>query len=278
MCRILTAAALLLAACDAAFAWGSSGHSIIGEIAQRRLDPAAREGVAELLGPGASLASVASWADDERSRDPATTRWHFVSIPGSAMGYDAARDCRNVEGQGDCVIAEIDRDMASVACQGLSREQRARALKFLVHFVGDLHQPLHAIDDERGANGVEVTVVTREGVHGDLPFNANLHQAWDETLIDKTTWSWGGYVERLENGWLKSADAQAANGGTTIDWGNDSHRIAVELMKTVPANIVLDDDYRKAHLALLDRQLGLAGLRLAAMLNTAFAAGRCPAR
>ncbi|MGH6645250.1 MAG: S1/P1 nuclease, partial [Bradyrhizobium sp.] len=80
MHRFVLAAALLLAACNAAFAWGSSGHSLVGEIAQRHLDPAAQKSVAELLGPGTSLASIASWADDERSRDPTTTRWHFVSI------------------------------------------------------------------------------------------------------------------------------------------------------------------------------------------------------
>ncbi len=110
------------------------------------------------------------------------------------------------------------------------------------------------MEDERGANGVEVTIVTQEGVHGDLPFNANLHQAWDETLIDKTTWSWGGYVDRLEAGWLKTADMATVNAGTTIDWANDSHRLAIGLMKSVPANIVLDDAYRKAHLALLDQR------------------------
>jgi hypothetical protein len=277
MRRIVLAATILFAACNAAFAWGSSGHSIVGEIAQRRLDPAAQKGVAELLGSGASLASVASWADDVRASDPTTTRWHFVSIPGNVQTYDVARDCKLIEGQGDCIIAAIDRDMASVACPTLSLEQRARALKFLVHLVGDLHQPLHAMEDERGANGIEVTIVTQEGVHGDLPFNANLHQAWDETLIDKTTWSWGGYVDRLEAGWLKTADMAAVNAGTTIDWANDSHHLAIGLMKSVPSNIVLDDAYRKANLALLDQRLGLAGLRLATMLNTAFAAGRCPA-
>lgn len=277
MRRIVLAATLLLAACNAAFAWGSSGHSIVGEIAQRRLDPAAQKGIAELLGPGASLASIGSWADDVRASDPTTTRWHFVSIPGSAPTYDPARDCKLIEGQGDCIIAAIDRDMAAVACPALSVEQRARALKFLVHLVGDLHQPLHAIEDERGANGVEVTIVTQEGVHGDLPFNANLHQAWDETLIDKTTWSWGGFVDRLEAGWLKTADKTMVNAGTTVDWANDSHRLAIGLIKSVPTNIVLDDAYRKAHLALLDQRLGLAGLRLATMLNAAFAAGRCPA-
>lgn len=277
MHRIVLAAALLLAACTAALAWGSSGHSIVGEIAQRRLDAAAQKGVADLLGPGASLASIASWADDVRANDPTTTRWHFVDIPGSAATYDSARDCKMVEGQGDCLIAAIDREMASVACPALSVDERARALKFLVHLVGDLHQPLHTIDDQHGGNGVKVTITTQEAVHGDLPFNANLHQAWDETLIDKTTWSWGGYVDQLENGWLKTADLTPAKAGTTIEWANDSHRLAIELMKTVPANIVLDDTYRKDHLAMLDRQLGLGGVRLAMMLNNAFAAGRCPA-
>lgn len=64
-------------------------------------------------------------------------------------------------------------------------EQRERALKFLVHLVGDLHQSVHAIKAERGGNGIDVTVTTQEGVNGPLPFNTNLHSAWDATLTTR---------------------------------------------------------------------------------------------
>ncbi|MHC1551236.1 S1/P1 nuclease [Phyllobacterium sp. K27] len=232
--------ALLLAAMNAAFAWGSSGHAIIAEIAQRRLAPLTLQNVADLLGSGASLASIASWADDERVRDPATTRWHFVDIPRMTPGYDPMRDC---------ALDAAD---------------------------GDLHQPLHAIGEE-GGNGVKVTVVTKEGVNGNVPFNTNLHVVWDATLIDKTVWSWGTYVERLENGWLKTADANEVSAGTTIVWANESHQLAVNIMRSVPVNAVIDDEYRRSHLPVLDAQLSRAGLHLARTLNEAFASENCPA-
>ena len=213
MRRIALTVALLLAAMNVAFAWGPSGHSIIAEIAQRRLTPLTLQHVADLLGSGASLASIASWGDDERARDKTTTRWHFADIPRIAPGYDPARDCVLDASDGDCIIAAIDRQLSIVACSSLPLEPRQRALKFLVHFLGDLHQPLHAIDEE-GGNSVKVTVVTQEGVNGNIPFNTNLHAVWDVTLIDKTVWSWGSYVERLENSWLKTADANSVTSGT----------------------------------------------------------------
>ena len=274
-CIALTVA-LLLAAMNLAFAWGPSGHSIIAEIAQRRLAPMTLQHVADLLGSGASLASIASWADDERVRDATTTRWHFVDIPRMAPSYDAARDCALDPADGDCIIAAINRQLDIVACPSLPLEPRQRALKFLVHFVGDLHQPLHAIGEE-GGNDVKVTIVTQEGVNGNVPFNTNLHAVWDVTLIDKTVWSGGSYVERLENSWLKTADANSVTYGTTVDWANESHQPAINIMRSVPANGVLDDDYRRENLPVLDAQLGRAGLRLAKTLNDAFAAERCPA-
>lgn len=268
--------ALLLAATSSAHAWGTSGHSIVAEVAQHRLSPAAQSGVTTILGQGVSLASIGSWADDERARDRTTTRWHFVNIPAASTAYDPTRDCRLDPAQGDCLIAAIDRQLAVVGCSTSDIGARQRALKFLVHFVGDLHQPLHAIDEERGGNDIDVTITTQERVNGGDPFNTNLHSAWDAALIDKTTWSWGSYVERLETGWLKTADANVVSTGTIIDWANQSHALAVQIFGEVPANIVLDDNYRKSHLGVLDQQLGTGGMRLAFLLNEAFESASCP--
>ena len=255
MLRIASVLLTLLGPATSAWAWGSEGHSIVGEIAQRRLTKAAETGVIELIGPGASLASVGSWADDERTRDAATSRWHFVDIPYAASTYDHARDCELIAGAGDCLIAEIDRERAIVACAAAPADKRRRALKFLVHFVGDLHQPFHTLLEKRGGNQVDVTVVTREGVNGKVPFNTNLHAAWDAALIEKTAWSWGSYVERLQADFLGSADSIALTQGTTIQWAEESHALAVRLFDAVPANGVLDDVYRARILPDLDRQL-----------------------
>ena len=98
---------LALAALDAA-AWGSDGHSIIGEIAQRRLGPGARAQVEALLGAGHSLASEGNWADDVRPARPETFNWHFVDIPIADVAYDAAKQCAPTP-KGDCIIAELER-------------------------------------------------------------------------------------------------------------------------------------------------------------------------
>jgi hypothetical protein len=84
----------LLASTGAAFAWGQEGHSIVAEIAQRRLSPTAAAEVERLLGKGHSLASVASWADDQRAARPGSYNWHFVDIPVADTTYDPATECK----------------------------------------------------------------------------------------------------------------------------------------------------------------------------------------
>src|SRR5581483_11849536 len=123
--------------------------SIVAEIAQRRLSPAAVQAVEQALGRGHSLASVASWADDVRDIAPQTYNWHFVDIPIAADAYDPARDCAPGP-KGDCVIAELDRLSDQLQC-GTDAE-KLDALKFAVHFVGDVHQPLHTVLEEKGGN------------------------------------------------------------------------------------------------------------------------------
>ena len=168
--RIALITALLLLP-SLAFAWGPEGHAIIAQIAEDRLAPAARQQVDQLL-DGDSLAVVASWADEIRIHRPDTAQWHFVDIPKNANDYDPARDCRPTP-RGDCIIAAIDRELAILRDASADKDKRAEALKFIVHFVGDLHQPLHCADDhDRGGNDVTVkffrrtTNCTRSGTVG----------------------------------------------------------------------------------------------------------------
>ncbi len=261
------------------FAWGPEGHAIVAEIAQRRLSPESASAVEALLGRGHSLASVASWADDVRDERPGSYNWHFVDIPLAADAYDPARDCAP-NPRGDCAVAELERLKTELRC-ATSEDARRDALRFAVHFVGDIHQPLHALKEERGGNGVAVTVAW----HGLIctgrcmpkRIDTNLHAAWDGNLITSTTWSWGAYVDRLEAGWLKSDQARDADGGSPADWANASHQEARAAWNQVPASHVLDDTYYGFALPIVDRQLGTAGLRLARFLNEAYAAA-CPAR
>ena len=110
MKKLVIAWLILLALIAQAQAWGPEGHSIVAEIAQRRLTPAVAARVREILGGNASLASIASFADDYRALHPATARWHFVDIPLAAQDYDEARDCAQ-SSEGDCVIHELARNL-----------------------------------------------------------------------------------------------------------------------------------------------------------------------
>jgi hypothetical protein len=274
MKSICVAAFAVLMPLSQAFGWGAEGHSIVAEVAQRRLSEAAAAAVGKLLERG-SLASVASWADDVRPDNSPTSNWHFVDIPISSDIFDRARDCEPNPARGDCIVAQLERLKNELRC-GADDFAKRDALKFAVHFVGDIHQPLHTVLEERGGNGIDVTV-TMHGLTGrpTLP-TENLHSVWDSTLILKTVWSWGTYVTRLENGWLKSAEAKAPDKSTPADWAVETHKAAQAAWALTPANKTLDDDYFNKTLPIVERQLGVAGLRLARFLNDAYGSNQCP--
>ena len=112
------------------------------------------------------------------------------------------------------------------------------------------------------------------------PFESNFHAAWDVDLIQATVWDWGAYVDRLEERWLKSAEAhkRGIDGGSPLQWALETHAAAKTVWERLPADHVLDDSYYLDVLPIMDRQLGLAGLRLARFLNEAYAGTRCSAK
>jgi hypothetical protein len=166
------AVALTLAAPLAA-AWGPEGHAIVADIAQAHLSPAAAAQVQALLRQeGLSrLDQISSWADGNRKERPRTGSWHYVDIPLRADGYVPARDCR----RNDCVVAQISHWGQVLADHGAPPALRLEALKWIVHFVGDVHQPLHAEDnDDKGGNTVQLQFF---GV------GTNLHAVWDGGVL-----------------------------------------------------------------------------------------------
>jgi hypothetical protein len=274
--RMMALTLACLTAAPAA-AWGPEGHSIVAEIAQRRLTPEAAAMVADLIGRGHSLAAIASWADDIREQRPQTYNWHFVDIPIGVPTYVEKRDCK-ADAKGDCIVLELGRVRDDLRCG--SRDDKKEALKFAVHFVGDIHQPLHTVLEALGGNQIKVDVFMRgmtcTGTCEPTHVPSNLHASWDVDLIHATVWDWGHYVDRLEDGWLTSNEAKkpGIDGGTPEQWANETHSYAPTVWNGRRADNVLDDAYYNAMLPILDRQLGIAGLRLARFLNEA-AAGHC---
>lgn len=253
---------------EQAWAWGQEGHSIVAEIAQRRLDANAREKIQALLkdeapeadAPQIALASIASWADDYRSKHDESRNWHFVDIPYERNTYDPAVDCKRDPKFGDCIINAIARFKAALSDCSKSPKERAEALKFLVHFVGDIHQPLHAAErnNDQGGNEVQVTFFGQP---------MKLHAVWDTGIIMHTVYAWGTYVERLETKWFPGRDLTGLDGGTPVDWALESHEFARELAYNIPDGSVLGDNYYRDSLPVVDRQLALGGVRLARLLK-----------
>jgi hypothetical protein len=254
---------------EQAWAWGQEGHSIVAEIAQRRLDAGTLEKIKTLLkdeapeveAPQVALASIASWADDYRAKHEQSTNWHFVDIPYERNTYDPAVDCKRDPKFGDCIINAIERSRATIADCSKPPKERAEALKFLVHFVGDIHQPLHAAErnNDHGGNDVQVTFFGK---------SMKLHALWDTGLIMHTVYAWGTYVERLETSWFRGRDLTGLDGGTPVDWALESHELAREFAYNIPDGSVLADNYYRDVLPVVDRQLALGGVRLARLLKS----------
>ena len=108
--------------------------------------------------------------------------------------------------------------------------------------------------------------------------HTNLHAVWDTTLINKTVWDWGAYVDRLEENWLKSGDANTSTSGIPVQWALQSHQAAQTIWAMTPSDLKLGDEYFQKALPILDRQLGLAGIRLAHFLNQGYKSALCDIR
>ena len=240
-------------------AWGPHGHRIIGELAQRQLAPRTTAAVADLLRdePEPTLAGVANWADELRASDPdfarRTARWHYVNIHSPDCDYAPARDCRD----GNCVIAAIDDQLRVLGDRTQPRASRVQALKFVVHFTGDVHQPFHAGNrDDRGGNDFQVNY---RG-HG-----SNLHALWDNTILPRQAANPAGYAAHLAATPVAAADARVGP-SSAQHWAEESCR-TINANALYPATHVVDDAYLDTHRALAQQRLRLAGARLAAELN-----------
>lgn len=243
-------------------AWGVEGHAVVAEVATMRLSDVAKAQVARLLSPGESLASVASWADEVRHRRPETAQWHFVDIPRAEPTYSATRDCPVTPTlpEGSCVVGAIKHFKQILADPTKPDAERTEALKWVVHFVGDLHQPLHCSDNhDRGGN--QVTVRFFKAV-------TNLHAVWDSGIITKVGITEIDYARHLD-AWLKSQNVAALEAGIEERWAEESHKAADQHSYKIPANHRLGGTYFDANEPVVDEQLAKGGVRLVRILNEA---------
>ena len=242
------------------YAWAKEGHEIIAMLAERYLQADVRGIVFELL-EGTTLVEASTWADKVRNQQ--TAPWHYVNMNIHDTDYDAAQVCPKDQ----CVIAQIERFRNTLANRAASFKKRQKALKYLVHFVGDLHQPLHAGDNhDRGGNDVEVEFLGQKiNPYSHKPWN--LHAVWDSAIVEQQDIDARQYAQRL-TAWLNSRE-EAFQEGSVMDWAMESHRLARDYVYVIPIDRKLGYDYYLDNVRVVDEQLAKAGVRLAKILNDA---------
>lgn len=262
---LLVAVAGVLAPTPAA-AWGPPAHRVVAALAEAQLRPAVRAEVARLLAtePSPHLADIANWADEEREAGSAIGRasrpWHYVNFGAGGCEYVPARDCPD----GNCVVAAINRQFLRLADRRRGDAERLEALKFLVHLIGDVHQPLHASPvPDRGGQDFQIAW------HGK---GRNLHTVWDGLIVDRAMQRQGldeaGYERRLQSLGSLPPDLTRHSDRPAVDWAQESCHVVLE-GGIYPATHVLGDDYLDAHREQAELRLRQAGARLADMLNFA---------
>jgi len=244
---------LLILVPRTAFPWGPNGHRVVGRIAEHHLSPAAARGVAAILG-SESLAQASTWPDEIRS-DPAWNKakpWHFVTIPDGATYESSAKSP-----DGD-VIEAIARFSKVVQDPQAEAENKVEALRFLVHFVGDLHQPLHVgRPGDQGGNLVKVTWFDAE---------TNLHAVWDEKIIEAEKLSFSELAEFIDH--PTETEIRTWQSGGVLDWVQESMDNRARVYAIGDGKLGYLYAYQNG--PLVKRRLLQAGIRLAGLLNGLF--------
>jgi len=280
--------AMLCGASSPAFAWGDEGHEVIGLIADHYLEPAVRKRVQALLAGDATgltakdIVHEAAWADRFRDSDRNTSKvryeqtrnWHFVDL--ELAGADLESACfgrphlapgspASLGPANDCVIDKIDEFSAELKNPATGEQERRLALQFLLHFVGDLHQPLHAADDhDQGGNR---KIVSAPGIASN-----NLHHDWDTEFVARLGANDTEIAQRLI---ADITDSQHArwSAGTPEEWAMESFSVAKShAYGSLPApsaanHYQLSAEYVSDATAVTAEQLSKAGVRLAFVLN-----------
>jgi hypothetical protein len=260
-----------------ALAWGPTGHRVVGQIAERFMTPEALVAAHRLL-EGQSLARVSTWADEIRSEPRKfsyTFNWHFTDWPDG----DHQHDEQNSAG---LLVTAIRKQMLVLRDPKATPDKKAFALKFIVHLVGDLHMPLHVGNGlDRGGNDCKVLFHRRE---------MNLHELWDDHMIDFTRLSFTELADFIHQGRTKE-EIRAWREGELVDWAQESRQIRSTLYPrdtvtnpnqnfsglhycrkdiTIPTSEMpaLGFEYSYRFMPVVEQRLFQAGLRLAVLLNS----------
>lgn len=278
---ILAGAAALASSPKLAHAWHDDGHRIVGEIAARHLSDGARAQIEALLADMpeySTIATAATWADQQAKLDPAfdfVYSSHYINMDRRMSPREVLALCLQKSG---CVATGISYYVEILRSERASKQQRAEALRLLIHFVGDVHQPLHTgHSDDKGGNDIaELRML--EFTPGKE--RTNLHAAWDGGFVAITMaragWDWRRYALELDG---RISDEMIARWGrsSAYDWIEESRLFAAangylhaDGKTPVRAGDVLGEDWYEHNLDVAEQRLQQGGVRLALVLEELF--------
>lgn len=255
----LTAIVLVsLMGISTSYGYGVTGHRVVAEIAQRHLTKHARKELQRLIG-NQQLAFWANWPDfiksDTTGTWTAASKWHYVDLPGNLDRNLFISQLKALPGEN--LYTQIQAMEAQLRDKTLPKEKREVALRFLIHLVGDLHQPLHVgRDEDQGGNKIPVSWFGRP---------TNLHALWDEALVDFQQYSYTEYATVLDV--VGKSEQEYLTDSSLEDWFFESHQLSDRIYARTPDGSKLSYDYNYHFISDLNEALLKGGLRLAKILN-----------
>jgi hypothetical protein len=264
--HLLLALVVLFPISSDAWAWGDEGHKIACEIAMRLVQPNTRAEIQKLISNDdrfASFSDACTWPDHPRQR----ASEHFLNLPRDSAGLSS----ETCPGASACVVTAIKKDFDVLSSNNVSQTQKLASLKFLGHWVGDIHQPLHvSFEDDRGGNSIPVS-----GLCG-----PNLHSAWDTCLVLKAVGEDVGEATTELMNTITPAKIESWTRSEPMDWANESFTIAEQAQTKYcirqgascdhpSGKVTVDAVYVAANTPIVKEQLQKAGVRLAHLLDAA---------
>jgi hypothetical protein len=250
--RKILAPGIVLAMTLTLVSWGFKGHRAIATIAEKHLSPNTARVVNTYL-KGAKMAEVSTWADE--NKDKTTAPWHYLNLP---LGLNREQFVDAVSKQGhDNIYSAILKEEAILKDQASSLAQKNEALKYLIHLVGDAHQPMHVSrKEDKGGNTIQLQFDGQ---------GTNLHSLWDSKLIDHEGLSEKEIAQKYD--WANPVQVKKWQAGSPMEWLWESYQISTELYNDIKSGQRIDDTYYQHYIPTIHLRIDQAGIRLAGELN-----------
>ncbi|GAA4920029.1 S1/P1 nuclease [Mucilaginibacter defluvii] len=231
--------------------WGFKGHKAVATIAQKHLNASVAY-VASAYLKGEQMEDVSTWADE--NRDPKTAPWHYINLP---LGLTRDAFVKAVQESDNNVYTAILKTEATLKDANASTDAKNEAMKYLIHLVGDAHQPMHVSrKEDKGGNTIQLRFENK---------GTNLHSLWDSKLIDKEGLSQEDIVSRYDVATPTEIKKWQSDG--PIEWLWESYQITTELYANAKPGQNIDDLYYQRYISVVRKRIDQAGIRLAGELN-----------